>query len=431
MLDLIMHWIDQHGYLVLFIIPMLELIFLPVSAEFVMGYGGFLVFQGKLNWMLSILMAAAGSSIGMTLAYWIGFKLGTPFFEKYGSRIHMGPERLQKTSQWFQRYGNKVIVINYFITGVRHITGYFAGITRIPFRAYMLYAYTGAFLWALIFVTLGKIFGPEWTHYHEAIKKYLSITTIIIVALFILSFLYKKYKTQIIEFITFTLKKGVMIFHSLRRVKILVAITFTAFLLLTIWMIDLIHDFLSNQLTEFDTVVTFLVHGIFGPRWSSFMSGVSFFSSYLFLIPVIALTFWLIMRRGKDRILEASFLILVVVGGEFWDEILRRLFHRVGILPLREIVMNTFPSEQTFITLSVLGFCAFLFVRHLTNSVIHVAAPLLVIVVSLFVGLSRIYFGAQFPSDVVAGYVFSGVWLSLNIVLLEIFRILRKEKTNV
>lgn len=137
MFDLIMHWIDQHGYIVLFFVPMLELLFLPVSAEVVMGYGGVLVFQGKLNWVVSILMAGAGSSIGMTLAYWIGYKLGPPFFEKYGSRIHMGPERLKKISQWFQRYGNKIIIMNYFIMGVRHVTGYFSGTTRISFRTYM------------------------------------------------------------------------------------------------------------------------------------------------------------------------------------------------------------------------------------------------------------------------------------------------------
>jgi membrane-associated phospholipid phosphatase len=47
---------------------------------------------------------------------------------------------------------------------------------------------------------------------------------------------------------------------------------------------------------------------------------------------------------------------------------------------------------------------------------------------ALLVGISRIYFDVQYPSDVVAGYVFGGVWLSLNIVLLEIFRIIQKEK---
>ncbi|QCJ45318.1 hypothetical protein FAY30_21405 [Bacillus sp. S3] len=48
-------------------------------------------------------------------------------------------------------------------------------------------------------------------------------------------------------------------------------------------------------------------------------------------------------------------------------------------------------------------------------------------------GLSRIYLVQQSPSDVVAGYVFGGVWLSLNILVLEIFRFtnrLNKLKQN-
>ncbi|WP_410513588.1 phosphatase PAP2 family protein [Paenibacillus sp. BR2-3] len=45
-----------------------------------------------------------------------------------------------------------------------------------------------------------------------------------------------------------------------------------------------------------------------------------------------------------------------------------------------------------------------------------------VILLCLLVGLSRIYFEVQFPSDVVAGYVFGGVWISLNVILLEILR---------
>jgi membrane protein DedA with SNARE-associated domain len=111
--------------MVLFFALMLELLALPLPGEVLMSYTGFLVFQGHLNWTISVLMAGFGSSVGMTIAYWIGYKLGTPFFDKYGHRFHMGPERIEKTSTWFNMYGNKLLVIAYFIPGVRHITGYF------------------------------------------------------------------------------------------------------------------------------------------------------------------------------------------------------------------------------------------------------------------------------------------------------------------
>lgn len=74
----------------------------------------------------------------------------------------------------------------------------------------------------------------------------------------------------------------------------------------------------------------------------------------------------------------------------------------------------TFPSEYTLMATAVYGFIAFLLIRHLKNPVGRV-----------FVGISRLYFKVEYPSDITAGYVFGGVWLSLNIVLLEINRLLR------
>ncbi|MFM1653405.1 bifunctional DedA family/phosphatase PAP2 family protein [Brevibacillus sp. B_LB10_24] len=430
MLDWIMHWIDQHGYMVLFFAPMLELLFLPISAEVVMGYGGVLVFQGKLNWLASIFMAGAGSTIGMTIAYWIGYKLGIPFFEKYGSCIHMGPERLDKASMWFQKYGNKVIIVNYFITGVRHITGYFSGITCIPFRMYILYACTGAFLWAAVFVSLGKLFGPQWDRYHNTIKKYLLIITVLAAVLFILYFLYKRYKLQIIEFTASTLKRGVKIFHSSGRVKALVAVTFAAFLTLFALTVSLIQDFLANEFLDFDLLVMFMIHSLFNESWAAWMNGFAFLASSLVLLPVIILTFLRIVWKGRDRALEAVFLLIVVIGGELWEEGLRRLFHRVGPLSASGREPLTFPSEQTFTALVVLGFAAFIWVRHSSQTWVQYTALVTVLAALVCVGLSRVYFDVQYPSDVVAGYVFGGVWLSLAIMLLEIFRLLRKDNVN-
>jgi membrane protein DedA with SNARE-associated domain len=166
MMHFITNFMNLYGYAVLFFGLMFETLALPLPGEAIMTYAGLLVFQGKMNWILSILMAGVGSSIGMTLAYVIGYKLGSPFFEKYGARFHFGPDKFKKTSQWFERYGNKVLIIAYFIPGIRHITGYFSGVTRMPFRTYMIYAYSGAFLWAGTFITLGKVLGPKWEVFH-------------------------------------------------------------------------------------------------------------------------------------------------------------------------------------------------------------------------------------------------------------------------
>ena len=94
----------------------------------------------------------------MTISYSIGYKVGEPFFGKYGSRFHMGLERFEKLSHWFSKYGDKLLLIAYFIPGIRHITGKFSGTTRLHFRRYPIFAY-GAFLWVTVFITLGKVLG--------------------------------------------------------------------------------------------------------------------------------------------------------------------------------------------------------------------------------------------------------------------------------
>lgn len=421
-------WLDQYGYIVLFLGLLLELVALPVPGEVLMSYSGFLVHEGRLNWLTTILSAGLGSSSGITIAYLVGRKLGAPFFHKYGRRIHMGPENLEKISHWFARFGNKVLLVGFFIPGVRHVTGYFAGITQIPFRTFAWNAYTGAFFWTVTFVSLGKLLGPKWEQFHGALKKYLILGGLVLVAVTAGIYFYRAYRQQIRETAAAILAKAAATFHSLGRVKLLVTGMAAAFIGLFIVMLGLIQDYLAHEFEQFDIIGSFLVHGIFDQAWTPWMQKFSLLASFRVLLPVMLLTLLWIWRKGQNRRLETGFLVSVMVGGEILDEGLRRLFHRSG--PAESLGMGgvpfTFPSEQSLMALAVFGFAAYLLTRHAKKSWTSTFAWSVVLAVSLFVGISRVYLNVQYPSDVTAGYVFGGVWLSLNIVILEIFRLLRK-----
>jgi membrane protein DedA with SNARE-associated domain len=71
MAHFIQNLMDQYGYYVLGIALMLELLALPLPGEVLMTYTGLMVYQGHLNWVISILTAGMGASIGMTISYWI------------------------------------------------------------------------------------------------------------------------------------------------------------------------------------------------------------------------------------------------------------------------------------------------------------------------------------------------------------------------
>ena len=169
-------WIQElfanYGYSVLFFGLLLEFVALPFPGETTMAFAGFLSYMGRLDFMTLILLAFLGTTVGMTTTYFIGLKAGLPFIQRYGKWFFFSPSKLEKTQRWFERYGSFLVFIGYFIPGVRHFTGYFSGIIALPFRKFALYAYSGALVWVLLFLGLGRIFGPQWMGIFHLLETY-------------------------------------------------------------------------------------------------------------------------------------------------------------------------------------------------------------------------------------------------------------------
>ena len=70
-------------------------------------------------------------------------------------------------------------------------------------------------------------------------------------------------------------------------------------------------------------------------------------------------------------------------------------------------------------------FAVFMLVRHSKKLWIPTLAPIAAILTLLLIAISRLFLGLQYPSDIAAGYVFGGVWLRLNVLCLEIFRLMK------
>jgi len=358
--------LNQYGYIILFIALVLELIAFPLPGEVIMTYCGFLVFQGKMNIMISILVATSGATLGITISYFIGTTLGYEFFNKYGSRFHLGPEKLKKTSTWFNTYGNTLLIVAYFIPGVRHITGYFSGITKIPYKKFAINAYLGALLWACTFISLGKTLGENWDKFHASIIKYTFIGSIIVATTIIIIYFYKNYKAQLITFTFNLLNKIINIFHSLGKIEIALSFMSLSFLGFFALVVSIIHNYLAQDFDKFDIVTIYLIKNIFTEDWSYFISLIQKITSLEILIPLTIVISILIIVKNVDKYLEILFLIIVIVGGEVLQIILRLSFGnyvKEG-LSLVNALQYTFPSEQSFMAVVAYGFSCFMILRH-------------------------------------------------------------------
>ncbi|SFI37708.1 membrane protein DedA, SNARE-associated domain [Paenibacillus sp. UNC496MF] len=416
--DFLSRLLETYGYIVLFLSLFFEMLALPLPGELLMTYTGLIVYEGHLHWLFSVLAGGAGASLGMTASYWIGYRLGNPFFEKYGARFHFGPDKFNRLSGWFGRYGNKLLLIAYFIPGVRHLTGYFSGTTRLPFRKYAAFSYAGAFLWVFVFITLGKVLGPKWEQYHHRINVYLVVFGVVSVCAYGAYALIKRNRAKYYALAKSWVERAARRYRSLGTVRLLILAAGAAFLGCFSVMIGLIQDFMAHEFAQFDEVVLYLVGRLFGPEWHAPLTRFAALGAMPALVAAILPTLLWIRFRSRNRLLELAFYLAVAAGGEGLEEGLRQLFHRVG--PTGGLL--TFPSEQTFMALTVYGFSAYLFVRHRGQPKHRVLAAAAVTGLCFLTGIGMVALRLNYPSDAAAGFAFGGMWLTLNVALMEGFR---------
>jgi membrane protein DedA with SNARE-associated domain len=158
-----MEWIntlfEQYGYLVLFLGLFAESVAIPFPGELAMAVSGHMSTIGSFTIPLVIAFSYFGAVIGTAFSYFLGYKLGTPFFERNGRYFFLNQERIAKITKWFDKYGDKIILISYFVPGLRHFTGYVSGILKVRVRTFFIYNCIGGLAWVLTYVMVGKLFG--------------------------------------------------------------------------------------------------------------------------------------------------------------------------------------------------------------------------------------------------------------------------------
>ena len=428
----IIELLNQYGYLVLFFSLVLELIAFPLPGEVLMGYCGYLVYKGEMNWVLSILVASSGVIVGITISHFLGSTLGVKFFNKYGHYVHLTPERLSKLSSWFDLFGARLLIVAYFIPGVRHLTGYFSGITGIGYKRFAINAYLGALIWTGAFISLGKSLGSNWETLHVYVRKYILIGGIALLIILIILYIYRSKQELINQSIHTIIEKTFVTYHSFGKVKATVAFIAALCLGLFIITIGLTEDLLTNEFRQFDDIVTTISQLVFTPDWLYTMGIIKKMVSPAVIILLAVFTLIWIMLKSRFKYLDSVFLGFVYIGGYILENLLRLLFHRLG--PLGDKIMSnikyTFPGENTFMAIVAYGFTMFLIVRYIKNKSIKTLALTSVLILCFLVGISELFFESMYPSDIVAGYAFGGFWLCLSIILLEIYHMLPTVKNK-
>jgi membrane protein DedA with SNARE-associated domain len=186
--------IVQFGYLGIFVAMVLESAALPVPSEIIMPFAGFVVFQGRLDFLLVLIAGTLGNLAGSIILYYIGLKGGRPILLRYGKYIMVSEKEMKIADNWFKRFGSKVIFFSRMLPVVRTFISLPAGTARMDFKKFCFYTLAGSIPWNLALVYLGFVLGERWSELESVFQMVdiLAVIGLVVIIVYIVHFLLKK-----------------------------------------------------------------------------------------------------------------------------------------------------------------------------------------------------------------------------------------------
>jgi len=139
------------------------------------------------------------------------------------------------------------------------------------------------------------------------------------------------------------------------------------------------------------------------------------------VVTVLMGLYWLWKRHWH----ELSMLVIGVLGGNIWFEVLSNLFGRhrpVFPDPLDPLPGPGFPSGHSMTAVLLYGLILYLLLPRLPSWRWRLLAALVAALIILLVGFSRLFMGSHYPTDVLGGYAFGLAWGALVYTSLELYR---------
>ena len=170
LVDAVTNAIGDHGIPAVFLLMVLESACLPVPSEVIMLFAGYLVSLHRMSLTQAVLAGTAGNIVGSWIAWGVGMSGGRVLLERHGRYVHITPARLDMADRWFERRGERIVLIARCLPIIRTFISLPAGIARMPFWRFTLYTAVGSLPWVLALTLLGVQVGSKWEQWHKRLE---------------------------------------------------------------------------------------------------------------------------------------------------------------------------------------------------------------------------------------------------------------------
>lgn len=416
-----------------------------IPGVIIVAFAGFLSAQGFLGIGDLIWFAAIGAILGGGLNFWLGSK-GKRFFRNEEKLLKL--EQLEKGEEFYKKYGNKSVFLGKFFGPIRPVIPFVAGLSKMNKWQFLLWNVAGAFLWAAFYLLLGYFLGSIV----RAIEMWAPRPGVFFFVLFIcVAALWLVFKKSggffhFLKSVIFSMKEAVIknpdvqrfvkkhptlfnfLGQRLERHKFFglpFTLLFTAFLYVVFLFFGVVQNiFSSNPIVTADINVANLFFAFRSAELISIFTWITLIANWQ-IITSLAVLVTALCWLWKKRMYILP-LWITMAGSEFFNLLGKAFFHRPR--PATAYFLEnsfSFPSGHATMAAAFFGFIIYILFREVKKWKYRTTLLFIGTVTILAVGLSRLYLGEHFLSDVWSGYQLGLSWLIIGISLTE-WRIRRK-----
>jgi len=155
-------WLASYGYVVVFLLVMIESLGVPVPGETALI--GAALYAGSTHelqiWWV-IVLAAGAAIVGDNIGFAIGRYGGARLLLRYGGKLHIDEGRIKIGIWLFRRHGGKLVFWGRFVSILRTYAAFLAGTNRMDWPRFLVFNAAGGITWATIYGVAYYEFGSS------------------------------------------------------------------------------------------------------------------------------------------------------------------------------------------------------------------------------------------------------------------------------
>ncbi len=430
---------------VVFLLPALEasaFVGFLFPGELAVIVGGVLAAQHKVSLAGVLIAAVAGAVIGDSIGYELGKRFGRGLLE--GSLGRLVPHHhLDRAEQYLAERGGRAVFLGRFTAALRVLIPGLAGMAGIRYRTFLAYNAAGGLLWAVGFVLAGYFAGDNWRRVEHVAGRAGIVVLLVVVVAAVLTAGARwlgRHQREVGSFFERQLQRP-----AVRRLRSRYArqLSFVgrrlqpgeatglrltaslAFLVVGGWTLGAItQDVIAgDESARLDRPVTTWFADHREPWMTRIMEILTRLGSSVVLVPVIAivgLVAWRTRRRWRDLL----FLATAWIGSQVLFRSVKALTHRArppAELRVGHVAGWAFPSGHATSAAVVWGAVAIVLGSMTTSWRRRVTVATAALAVTITVGLTRLYLGAHWLTDVLAGWLLGACWLALLVIAWQLW----------